>query len=300
MTLVPAGSGTGTIDIDGGRVRVLRSVTVPEPERAGTPLLLVHGGGTDNAAISWFHAFEAFGVDREVFAIDLPGFGGTTGIDPVGDPRRTADLTARVAARLGLTRVVAVGVSMGGDVVLNLALRHPELVEALVLIGPGGLIPVLRNRFTQFAAWLAAQLPERVLLALSRTANSFVQSAVRGVVSDPDSLPPEVLAEFLREARRPGAFLGYLRYNRATLGPRSMRNDLQSEVGRIDVPALFFHGADDPMVDPEGSRRAARSMPAARLVLVPGCGHWAQLEASEQFAAEVRALLAGTAHPGAA
>ncbi|GAA1393049.1 alpha/beta hydrolase [Pseudonocardia kongjuensis] len=290
--MVPAGSAATTIDLDGGRVRLLRSTARPGPGPAGTPLLLVHGGGTDNSAISWFHAFEAFGADRQVIALDLPGFGGTSGIEPAGDPRETADLTARVAGRLGLTRVVAVGVSMGGDVALNLALRHPGLVEALVLVGPGGLVPVLRNRRTQIAAWLPAQLPEPVLLAAARMSTPFVRAALRSVVADPDALPPQVVREFLREARRPDGFLGYLRYNRATLGPRSMRNDLQPVVGRIEVPALFFHGADDRWVDPEGSRRAAAQMARARLVLVPGCGHWAQLEAAGRFVAEVRELLA--------
>lgn len=295
MTLVPAGSAATTVDLDGGRVRVLRSTALPGP--AGTPLLLVHGGGTDNAAISWFHAFEAFGADRPVIAFDLPGFGGTSGIDPVGDPREMADLTARVAGRLGLGEVVAVGVSMGGDVVLNLALRHPTLVRGLVLVGPGGLVPVLRNRITQFSAWLAAQLPEPVLLALARMSTPLVLLALRNVVSDRGSLPPQVVEEFLRQAREPDGFLGYARYNRATLGPWSMRNDLQPVVGRIAAPALFFHGAQDRWVDPEGSRRAVAAMPRARLALVPGCGHWAQLEAAERFATEVRGLLAELADP---
>ncbi|MGO9158600.1 alpha/beta fold hydrolase [Mycobacterium sp.] len=57
------------------------------------------------------------------------------------------------------------------------------------------------------------------------------------------------------------------------------------------LPALFFHGEDDPIVAPEGSRRAGELMPDAHLVMVPDCGHWAQLEARDRFLSEVRGFL---------
>lgn len=277
--VIPAGSSEEYTD----GVRLLRS----RPAADGTPLLLIHGGGTDNAAISWFHAFAAFGAEHPVVAPDLPGFGRTT-VPPVGGPATLADFVAG----LGLGRAVVVGVSMGGDVALHLALRHPDSVAALVLVAPGGLVPRLRNRAVQLAAWLASRLPDAVLVPLATLANRFAEQAVRGMVADPSTLPPEVVREFVREARRPGSGMGYARYNQATLGPWGMRNDLSSRVGAITVPTLVLHGTADPMVDIDGSRRAAAAMPNARLVELDGCGHWAQLERPADFAREVRALLA--------
>lgn len=291
MALTPAGSTERTLDLGHGPLRVLSSVADPAPP--GIPLLLVHGGGTDSAAISWYEAYSTFGPGRPVIAPDLPGFGGSTGVAPVGGPDALADVVAGVADRLGLRRVVVGGISMGGDVALQLALRRPDLVEALVLVAPGGLTPLLGNRALQFSSWLAAQLPDPVLVPLARIANRFARSALRRMVRNPEGLPAEVVDEFVREARRPRAGMGYARYNQATLGPRSMRNDLQPVVGRITVPALFLHGADDPMVDPGDSRRAAAAMPDARLVTLPGCGHWAQFEARERVAREVQEFLAG-------
>lgn len=294
MTLAPAGSTERTVDLGRGPLRVLWSVTDPAPP--GIPLLLVHGGGTDTAAISWYEAYAAFGDRRLVVAPDLPGFGGSTGVEPVGGPGALADVVAGVADRLGLRRVVVGGISMGGDVALHLALRRPDLVEALVLVAPGGLTPLLGNRALQLSSWLAAQLPDPVLVPLAGVANRFARSAIRRMVRNPDGLPAEVVDEFVREARRPRAGMGYARYNQATLGPRSMRNDLQPVVGRITVPALFLHGADDPMVDPDDSRRAVAAMPDARLVTLPGCGHWAQFEARDRFVREVRGFLADLDH----
>ena len=289
MGLVPAGSAERFVEVDGGRVRVLESTAASVSGRS--PLLLIHGGGFDNAGISWFEVFGALGADRPVVAFDLPGFGATEGLAPLGRATEMAEFVVRIGRRLDVSRAVLMGVSMGGDVALNVALRHPSFVEALVLIAPGGLVPVFRNRFVQLSAWLAAQLPDRVMLPLARLANTRVESALEAMVHDSSGLPPQVVAEFVREARRPDAGLGYLRYNQASLGPWSMRNNLLPVVHRITTPTLFFHGQDDPLVDLRGSQRASARMPAAHLVQVPECGHWAQFEARDRFLAEVRGFL---------
>lgn len=289
-SLVPAGARAERVRTPRGEVRVLRSTSTPsEPE--APPLLLVHGGGTDNAGISWFHAFETVGPQRRVLALDLPGFGETT-VAAVGGGAAMADVVVEVADALGLTRVVVVGVSMGGEVAMELALRDPGRVAGLVLIAPGGLVPLFRNHPTQLAAWLAAQLPDVVLLPLARAANRFVEQALRAMVVDVAALPTAVADEFVREARRPGAAMGYARYNQASLGPLRMRNDLTPRVDAIDVPVLFFHGAQDPLVPLAGSARAADLMPDAELVVAAGAGHWAQLEAPELFVAALCRFLA--------
>ncbi|MGV0837223.1 alpha/beta fold hydrolase [Mycolicibacterium thermoresistibile] len=292
--LIPPGSIESFLDLDGGHVRTLRSTVTPS-DSSRPPLLLIHGGAADNSAISWYDMFTALGAEHRVIAFDLPGSGATTGIAPLGGPENMADFVMRAAERIGLGPAVVIGVSMGGDVALNVGLRHPSRVRALVLVAPGGLVPRLRSRTLQLSAWLLARLPDALLLPLVRLANRFVDAGVRAVVKKPDALAPEVRAEFAREARRPGAALGYLRYNQATLGPTAMRNNLLPVVHQITVPTLFFHGADDPIVNPDGSRRAAERMPNAELVLVDDCGHWAQLEAGDRFCTELRRFLASIA-----
>lgn len=286
MTFLPPDSRAEYLDLDGGRVRFLHGGSADDP-----PLLLVHGGSNDNATISWYRMFEEFGPDHRVIAPDLPGFGGTAGIEPLGGPAALADFLARLLRELGVEEAVVVGVSMGGDVALNLARRHPDRVRSLILIGPGGLGDRVGNRFTHRAAWWAARIPDPILLRLSALANRFVGLALRAVVHDVSTMPPEVVAEFRREGRKPGAALGYIRYNQANLGPHGMRNDLLPVVGEISAPTLFVHGEKDPIVPLRGSRRAAELMPNARLVTVPDCGHWAQLEAHDRFVEEARAFL---------
>ncbi|MDH6181420.1 pimeloyl-ACP methyl ester carboxylesterase [Microbacteriaceae bacterium SG_E_30_P1] len=285
--LVPSGADVRSVAVSAGVLRVLHAGA----PSSLAPLVLIHGGGTDNAAISWYRLMEPLSEDREVWAIDLPGFGASVSVPPVGGPGALAGVVAEAMAALGIPRAVVFGVSMGGDVAITLALKHPALVSGLVLIAPGGLTPILRNPTAQFWAWVAAQAPDWMLVPAARFANRFVRSALRALVTDPSTLPPEAVEEFVREARDPRGGVGYARYNQATLGRRGMLNDHTGQMSSITVPTLFFNGADDRLVDPDDSRRAAALMQDARLVVVPHCGHWAQLEAHDRFLAEVREFL---------
>jgi pimeloyl-ACP methyl ester carboxylesterase len=286
--LLPQGATETWLEQAGGRIRVLRGGPPDhDPRTDRLPVLLIHGGGYDNAAISWFKVFGPLSTDRLVLAPDLPGFGCTEGIPITGNADDIADLMIMISRGYGLSRIAVVGISMGGDIALHLALRHPEAVAGLVLVAPGGLTERLRNGPTQFAAWLAAQLPDRALYGLSGVAGRFTDRYLAQMVQDPASIPPAVRAEFAREARRKGAGAGYGRYNQATLGPRRMRNNLLADVFRIATPTLFLHGEDDPLVDPAGSIAAAEVMPRAEIVLVGQCGHWLTIEAPEIFLNEV-------------
>lgn len=202
-----------------------------------------------------------------------------------------AEVVADVMGTLGIGPVVVFGCSMGGDVALHLALARPDLVAGLVLVGPGGLAPLVKNRLTHTMVWAATKAPDWVLMPATRIANRFAGATLKGVVHDRDAIPDEVLAEFIAEAKHPRAGIAYGRYNQATIGRTGMRNDLTRRLGRITVPTLIIHGAKDVMVDLAGSRRAAELMPEATLIIVPDCGHWAQLERPHTFLDEAHSLL---------
>jgi pimeloyl-ACP methyl ester carboxylesterase len=279
--LMPRGARAECVDLDNGRVGLLRG---GEPNRQ-PPVVLLHGGGT-NAAISWYRTFGPLSAEHQVLAPDLPGYGATAGIEPVGGGSALADFVARIMDKLGLADAVVVGSSMGGEVALNLALQHPKLVRALVLISPAGLLPVAGNQVVQYLAWLSTRLPERMLMSLNRSSRGL-----RGIVHDPAVLPAELIEEYRRQAQRPGPGLAFVRHTKASVGRREMRNNLLPLVGRITVPTLFVHGANDPVVSPETSRQAAERMSAARRVVVPDSGHWAQLEAPDRFLTELNHFL---------
>lgn len=252
-------------------------------ESSATPVLLIHGGGYDNSAVSWHLLFPQLATHRLVTAVDLPGFGTNAEVPPLDGPVAMAEFVANLLTSLNSPPVVVFGVSMGGDIALNLALGFPEKVAGLVLIAPGGLIRRMANLPAQFTSWLIAQLPDRVLWPLTRVANRFAEATLPHFVLEPDRLPRAVREGFLSEAGRPTAGRGYARYNQACLGPCRMRNDLSDQVADIAVPTLIVHGADDPMVPLASSAQAAERIPDCELVTLRDCGHWAQLEQPDEF-----------------
>lgn len=269
-------------------MRVLRGVD----EGSGVPVLLVHGGGYDAAGISWFRLVEVFAPGRAVLAPDLPGFGGTRGVAPLGSADALADLLAELLAAVAVPRVVVIGVSMGGDVALRLALRHPDAVAALVAIAPGGLVERVGRRSLHALAWAGSRIPDAVLRPLTRVAGRFAGATIRGFVRDASTLPPEVVAEFAAEGRAPGSGLAYGAYNRWAIARAGMPHHLRDRVADLAAPTLLVHGTDDPMVPIEGSRLAAARMPDATLLELHGVGHWAQLEAHDAVVAALAPVLA--------
>lgn len=79
---------------------------------------------------------------------------------------------------------------MGGDVALQLALDHPDVVAGLVLISPGGLALRLGGRLHRTGVWAMTLLPDALLRPLARFANLFAGAAMKALVADPSSLPP--------------------------------------------------------------------------------------------------------------
>jgi pimeloyl-ACP methyl ester carboxylesterase len=123
----------------------------------GRPLILVHAGITDRRM--WDDQFAVFAERYRVMRYDQRGFGESD--FPAASFSPMEDLAGLLRA-LGLSGAAVVGVSMGGRAAVELALAHPELVSALVVVatGPGGWAPPeeLRADFMGAARRVARRL----------------------------------------------------------------------------------------------------------------------------------------------
>lgn len=111
---------------------------------SGVPLILVHGylGGS----AQWHDQISAFSTTHDVIAPDLPGFGGAAGLPA---PKSIAGFAAAVVDlinRLGVNRFLLLGHSMGGMIAQEIAARHTDRIDALLLYGTGPL-GVMPDRF---------------------------------------------------------------------------------------------------------------------------------------------------------
>jgi pimeloyl-ACP methyl ester carboxylesterase len=99
---------------------------------AGAPLVLLHGGfGTTGM---FGELLPTLTAHRQVIAVDLQGHGRTADIDRLLRWEQMADDIAALIAHLGLTTASVMGYSLGGAVALQTAIRHPQVVDRLIVV----------------------------------------------------------------------------------------------------------------------------------------------------------------------
>jgi pimeloyl-ACP methyl ester carboxylesterase len=270
--------------------------------------LYVHGLG--GASTNWTDLAALLAVRFDGWAIDLPGFGRST---PPRRPRYSIRGHVRAVIDVlehvrdepgdGAGRPVhLLGNSLGGLVSVLVASRRPDLVASLTLISPA--MPVYRVPAAFSRALLLLLLPGVPSLAARRIGGISPEESVRAMVSmcfgEPSRVPPERLEQAVQEMRdraeQPWA-------DRALVG--SMRGLITSylKVGAANAwraarslsrPTLVLWGDRDRLVDPALAPRLAAVVPDARLLVLPGVGHVAMLEAPEATARAVLGLVDST------
>ncbi|MFC4007464.1 alpha/beta fold hydrolase [Nonomuraea purpurea] len=139
-----------------GNIRLFYTDDAPQTD--GPPLLLVHGWGTDSHQWSWH--IDALAARHRVIAADLRGHGYSTVPETGNTPRMMAEDLRGLLDHLDVPQVIAVGHSMGGQVVSILAVEHPERVRALVALDPGyGMAAPVPDGFPRMIAGLRGPHP---------------------------------------------------------------------------------------------------------------------------------------------
>ncbi len=300
----PAWPGT-EVPVGGGAVFVRTTPFTGPADGPRERALYVHGLG--GASTNWTDLAGLLAVRCEGWALDLPGFGRSqpppSGSYSVrGHVRAVVDLLEHVAARPGEAQgrpVHLLGNSLGGLVSLVAAARRPDLVASLTLVSPA--MPVYRVPQAFGRALLLLLLPGVATLAERRLAGVTPEQSVRGMLQmcfgEPARVPRERLDAAVAEARE-RASLAHANRSLA----RSMRGLITSylRVGRANawrlartlrVPTLVVWGDRDRLVDPRLAPRLAAVVRGARLLVLETVGHVAMLEAPEETARAVLALL---------
>jgi pimeloyl-ACP methyl ester carboxylesterase len=172
----------------------------------------------------------------------------------------SADDAVALLAHLGVQRAVFAGMSQGGYLSLRAALRHPGAVRALVLID------------TQALPEDPAQMAGHQLIVeewLQRGLSDERARTIEHIILGPGW---EGAAAWRAQWQRmqPGDLLACF----TTLGTR---DDISASVARIAAPALVVHGDADRAIDLMRAQAMADALPQARMVVVPGAGHAANL-----------------------
>ena len=235
----------------------------------GTPLLYLHGAGT----YWWMPVHDLLAVQHRVHAPVHPGFGASQGFEELESMEDLVFHTVDVLDALDLERMDVVGLSLGGWLAAELALRHPSRVNRLVLVDAAGTrVPGLAREDLFMAP------PSRARQLLFADPTSALATTLV-----PDAPPPERLEAALR-GREAAA--------RLLWNPHAQYRKLTGRLGRIKAPTLVVWGAEDRLLPLALGEAYRRGIPGATLVTIDRCGHLPPFEQPERFARVVLDFLA--------
>jgi pimeloyl-ACP methyl ester carboxylesterase len=275
----PAGFEERFAEVRGTRLRYLVA-------GQGEPLLLVHGLG--GAAANWLALAPLLLPGRRLLLPELPGHGGSE--PPAAAPSLNvyADRLAALLDYEAAAPAAVVGHSLGGAIVLRLAIRRPDAVSALVLAGAAGISSATRN--ARYALTVTGIVkPGRKLAPYRRriARSNALKRAVFGRwgAADPEALPPELVEAFLSGPPR--------HTDTVSAAKALVRDDPRPDLDRVRCPSLVLWGARDHQLPVADAFDYARRL-GGRLRVIADCGHLLIGERPAACADAIESFLAGT------
>ncbi len=231
---------------------------------SGPTLLCVHGSGGSSGVWKAQHR-----LDVPVAALDLSGHGESDDVNAdAGFESLSAYVDDVVAVAEATSARILAGNSLGGAVVLTLALERDLDLDGLVLAGTGARLSVLDD----LLEWLSEDFEQAV---------EFLHGTDR-LFHDPDERYLELSREAMLDAGQAVTSRDFLTCHQF---------DVRDRLGEIDVPALAVVGEHDKLTPPRYHEYLSEELPRGELAVVEDAAHLAMLERPRAFNAAVETFL---------
>ncbi len=264
-TAPEVGEPTDTVDLSGGVIRYLRRGD------SGDVVILVHGFGGD--LNNWLFTHEPLAAEHVVYALDLPGHGGSTKDVGDGSLEDFADTLSDFMAALDIANAHLVGHSMGGAIALTFALAHPDLTASLTLIGSAGL-----------GAEIDGTYIDGFVHARRRR---DLKSHLEKLFSDPSLITRQLVEDVLRYKRLDGVQDALATVAGQLFPGGRQAAVLRDQLDQLMLPVQVICGVEDRIIPPSH----ALGLPAdVATHTVTGAGHMVQMEASAEVNRLIRDL----------
>jgi pimeloyl-ACP methyl ester carboxylesterase len=255
-----------------GQFLAVNGVRLHYVERgSGTPLVLLHGNG------SMIQDFDSSGLidlaakDYRVIVFDRPGFGHSDRPrNVVWTPDAQAELIKSALDRLGVSNAIVLGHSWGASVAVALALRHPELVQGLVLAS-GYYYPTLRPDVVALSAPAVPLVGDILGYTLSPLISRVMWPLLMAKIFGPRSVPKKFEGFPKEMALRPSQIRASAAES-ALMIPDAFH--FRGEYAKLRMPVVIVAGDKDRLVDIDTqSTRLHRDVAQSTFHRVPGSGH---------------------------
>jgi pimeloyl-ACP methyl ester carboxylesterase len=275
-----AGADSHFVDLPGGYHVHYRDDGDPS-----LPLLvLLHGFG--DSFMTWEGWVRELKSRFHIISLDFPGHGLTRA--PQGsrlNAEGLADFVDAFAATLALPKFAVAGNSMGGGAAWQLAVRHPQRLDALILVDAAGFANDKPPSDVPLAFKILRYPIGRVVL--SKIDNRpLIENGLKTDVFDKALITPALVDRFAEFQRAPG--------HRAILMSIDMGAPARPTaelVSTIKVPTLILWGENDPLIEPAAAKKFAAAIPGAKLITYPNTGHLPQIEIPQRSAADAADFL---------
>lgn len=248
----------------------------------GRAVVLIHGMA--GSSETWAPVMPALGGSAKVVAPDMPGHGASA--KPRGDYSlgALASGVRDLLILLGIDRATIVGHSLGGGVAMQFAYQFPERCDRLVLVSSGGL----GREVSMLLRTLSAPGAEYALALGCSQRIRKAGIAVGGWLSKVGIRPTPALGEIWRSYSSlsdPDTRTAFLHTLRAVVDVGGQRVSARDRLYlAAEVPTLIVWGDRDPFIPVSHGHEAHTAMPASRLEIFEGSGHFPHRDSPERFA----------------
>jgi pimeloyl-ACP methyl ester carboxylesterase len=242
---------------------------VPDLSR-GRAIVMVHGAGGNGHR--WQRQIDGLSASHSPVALDLPGHGRSAGVEGLTTIQDYADFMTAFLDALKLKSAVIAGWSMGGAIAMDMALRHPGRVEALILVATAAKFNIPADRVEAMRAVTMGRAPQAF------TTDGYSPRTIKENF--------DVVREGWMEQIKTDPRVRYTDIVACT------KVDLRDAIAKIDKPTLIVAGKDDVITPPADAEQIRSRINGARLEVIADAGHIAPAERSAEVNAAAASFLA--------
>jgi len=240
---------------------------------SGEPIVFLHGSGPGVSAwANWNRIFPLLKDDFRLLALDMFGFGFTERLEnPVFNMNVWVQQVIDFFDALGIDKANLVGNSFGGALALSMAVKYPKRVNRLVLMGSMGISFPITYGLDKVWGYTPSVANMEELLELFTYDHSFATK--------------ELIKTRYESSMQPGFQECF-----SAMFPPPRQNSVENMAGNqayirnIPHQTLIIHGREDRVIPLENSLRLLQMIDNAQLHVFGHCGHWTQIEHTQEFA----------------